>query len=222
MPSYLRGQERDLIRFVKVYTNSELYYGFNTKDFASLTGYGLNEEDITPLGHLALDAVPDAGILIFRANAPKPQRVKKVINKNPTAEQIGNASTFIAAGQLRAASAQGWKLAADGRGISLTSNGRNTTAVADLDNSEGLYAMSMNANDFDTFKDDLGLDNKATITTQADRLRIFKGTSRPYPNIVGKRLDRGDFSAMCSASALSEALSDAKGFSLLKAEVKFA
>ena len=222
MPSYLRGQERDLLRFVKVHTNSELYYGFNTKDFASLTGYGLSQAEIDVLGHLALDTVPDSGILIFRANSPKPQRVKKVINRNPTAEQIGNASTFIAAGQLRAASAEGWKLSTDGRRVSLASNSRTVTAVADLENSQGLYAMPMNRNDFDTYSADLGLDSKATITTQAERERIFTGTSRPYPNIVGKSLDRGDFRAMCSASALTQALSDAGGFSLLKAEVQFA
>ena len=225
MPSYLRGQERDLLRFVKVYPNGELYYGFNTKDFASLTGYGLTNTDIQALGHLALENVPDTGILIFRANSPKPQRVKKVINKNPTAEQVGNASTFVAAGKLKEASAQGWKLATDGRRISLVSNSRTTTAVADLEASQGLFATSMNKNDFDTFGEILGLKSKSTITTDAERQRVFTGTSRPYPNIVGKVVpggNGGSFRSICSASALTTALNDTNGFSLLKAEVQFA
>lgn len=225
MPSYLRGQERDLLRFVKVYENGELYYGFNTKDFTSLTGYGIDQADIDALGHLPLDQVPQSGILIFRANSPKPQRVKKVINKNPTAEQIGNASTFIAGGRLRQASERGWKLAVDGRRISLVSNSRTVTAVADLEASQGLFATSMNKNDFDRYADVLGLKSKAGITTDADRRRVFTGTSRPYPNIVGKVVETGNggtFRSICSASTLTTALDDTNNFSLLKAEVQFA
>ena len=223
MPSYLRGQERDLLRFVKVYSDGNLYYGFNTKDFASLSGYGLSQQEIDVLGHLALDAVPQAGILIFRANSPKPARVKKVINRNPTAEQIGNASTFIAGGQLRAASAEGWKLAVDGRGISLASNARHLSVIADLEGSDGLYAGSLNKNDYDTYGQTLGLQTKADITTQTDRQKVFSGSSRPRPPVVAKELDNGStFTSICSASALSDATSDANGFSLLKAEIKFA
>jgi hypothetical protein len=224
MPSYLRGQDRDLLRFVKVYSQGELYYGFNTKDFASLSGYGLSQQEIDVLGHLALDNVPNSGILIFRANAPKPARVKKVINRNPTAEQIGNASTFIAAGQLRAASNEGWKLAVDGRGISLASNDRTVTAVADLSDSQGLYANGMNKNDFDNFGNVLGLESKATLTTEAERRRIFAGTSRPQPPVVSKipQGGQGRFQSICSASALSDALNDTNRFELKKAEIIFA
>ena len=222
MPSYLRGQERNLEKFVLIYQGGTLYYGFNTKDFESLTGYGITSTELTALGHLDLDAVPDAGIVIIRANSPKPARVKKRINKNPGVNEIGYASTFVAAGSLATAAQEGWKFAQQGRGISLSQTDRTTTAIADLSASQGLYASPMNTADFQLYRDTLGLQSKAN-TTQQERQRIFTGASRPRPPVVSRVTDNGgEFQSNCSASALEQALADDQfNFQLKKAEIAF-
>ena len=222
MPSYLRGQERNLEKFVLIYQNGDLYYGFNTKDFTGLTGYGITDAEITALGHLNLDGVPDNGIVIIRANSPKPARVKKRINRNPGVNQIGYASTFVAAGSLATAAQEGWKFAQQGRGISLSQSSRTTTAMADLSSNEGLYAAPMNTADFEGSFEPLGLKSKATITDQ-ERQRIFTGASRPRPPVVSRVTDTGgEFQSNCSASALEQALAnDQFNFQLKRAEIAF-
>jgi len=230
MPNYLRGVERGVLTFVALNENN-MFYGFTTRDFTEIPG--ITQEDLDALGHRneifhdALDiiyALPNK-LAVFGANSPKPARYKRIINRNPTAEQIGSISTFISQGLTfaSAASARGWKFLSPARGVSLAANNRTTTALAQLSerSAAGFYGFPMNTADFELYEDELGIFSKAELSS-LERSRSFTGASRPKPPKVVKQLgnNRKITSFASSGDALTSALVDF-GWELLKAEVTY-
>ena len=230
MPNYLRGVNRGVLTFVAL-NDSNMFYGFNARDITEIPG--ITEDDLNALGHQnaifqdALDiiyALPNK-LAIFGANSPKPARYKKVINKRPTAEQIGSISTFISQGLTfaGAASALGWKFASPAKGVSLAGNARNVTAIAQLSEQSagGFYGFSMNTNDFELYEDELGLFSKRELT-ELERNRTFTGASRPKPPQVRKELANGQTITTFASSgdALTTALVEF-GWELLRDEIRY-
>ena len=230
MPNYLRGVEKGVLTFVSL-NDSNMFYGFTTRDFTEIPG--ITQEDLDALGHRnelfhdALDiiyALPNK-LAIFGANSPKPARYKKVINRNPNADQIGSISTFISQGRVYAssASARGWKFLSPAKGVSLTGNRRTTTALAQLSerSAGGFYGFPMNTADFELYEDELGLFSKAELT-ELERSRSFTGATRPQPPKVCKELSNGTkiTTFASSGDALTSALVD-YGWELLRDEVRY-
>lgn len=217
MPSYTRGALRDKLTFVAI-NPQVLYYGFTTKDFASIAGLGLSEADINALGHLDAAAVPSIGIRIIAANSPKPPRVKKVINPRPGPSQQGDVSTFCATDAVKSAEANKWKFAKPGRSVTITNSNRTWTMGADLANG-GLYLFPMNPTDAEAYADVLGL-QRPTQISQIERQKAFSGTSRPKPARMKLTLSTGGtVNAFCSTLNIDNALD--QGWQLVKPEVEY-
>lgn len=183
MPAYTRGKKRNLARYVKA--NALLYYGFRTKDLSAVVG--VSEADLAALGQLS--TVPANSVACFGANAPKPPRVSKRIATTGTGQQ--SVSTFCSFDKLGAAIAAGWNLGKDGRSVGLTVNARTVIAVAAIDATGPLYAFPMNAADFASYGEQLGLKSAATVTTAAEINRLIRGSSYPRPGRAMKMLDTG-------------------------------
>ncbi len=184
-----------------------LYYGFSTQDFASTAGLGLTVADMATLGHLDASNVPADGIRIFAANSPKPPRVKKVVNRRPTASQHGDTSTYCSPGQLRQAEAEGWKFAKSGRAVTITNSNRTWTMGVELDGG-GIYLFPMNPIDADAYADVLGLQRPAQISA-TERQRAFSGSSRPRPAKVKLEIaGQSTINAFCATGSIDNALSN--------------
>lgn len=216
MPSYLQGQLRDQLRFIKVFSDGNLYYGFNTKDFSD--NAGVSDADTSILGHLQVGSVPASAIRVFGANSPKPPRMKKVINANPTVAQIESISTFVAPDSVAAAEQQGWKIVKRPLNVSFSYGERSVTALAELSNG-GLYAFPQNRATHDAVASELGLINKTELSS-AERKKAFTGTSRPRPAEVRKKgTNSGRLKSFCSTSSVNTALDGE--WELLKDEFKY-
>jgi hypothetical protein len=176
MPVYTRGRLRDKPTFVLLFNAPiNIYYNWNAKNIAGLAGV-TTDEVTTKLGHLY--SVADSTIVIVGASSPKPPKVKKILNRNPTAEQQGSVSTFAARGSLNSAITGGWRLVNGGRTTSFRNDARSVTALAGISNG-AVYASPMNAADYASYKDHLGLIDPASITTPGERNVIVRGASRP-------------------------------------------
>jgi hypothetical protein len=174
-----QSQARDKLTFVKVSGNGlEVYYGFKTIDLTN--GSGVGQDDLAALGHLPGDALPDGSLYFLRANSPKPARAKKTLKKNPTVSEKGSTSTFCAYGKEKDARIAGWDITKGRRGVSLKANARFTTAIAEISNGL-LYVYPLNTATFNSYKDVLGLKSPAEITTEAERVKLVRGSSIPYP-----------------------------------------
>jgi hypothetical protein len=203
MPTYLRGQPRDILRFVKLYDSPQFYYGWNTKDLASVPG--VSEADILSLGHIAPVNVPQGAIRCFAANTPVPPRVKKVINKNPSAAQQGSTSTFAAPERLKEAETQGWKVTARQKTVAFRSNDRTVSAGAELEGG-GVYVFPLNKLTFDQYGAELGLKAPGTLTAN-QRRGAFTGTSRPRPAVVSFAFQDGStLTTFCSTANIQQLL----------------
>lgn len=172
MPVYTRGKPLDQLRFVRPVKNSTLAYGWKTKDFTSVAG--ITAKDITPLGHKLADALKGL-IPVFRANRPKPARVKKIAARSNDATIQLTISTFCDADALPAALKAGWSLVKASQSVG---GGGNRARLAVVKTSGVLYAWSMNSVDFEEYKTLIGAE--ATISA-ADRLNIVRGLSAPRP-----------------------------------------
>lgn len=203
MPDYLVGQARDQMTFVKVYKNGLLYYGWKAKEIESLPGITAGE--VTALGHI--DAVTVAAlsgaIPILGANSPKPARFKKVLNRRPTAQQQGTASTFVGIDNYADALAQGWSQSSAARGITLTDTARTKTMAAKMANG-GYYLFPLNADRALDVAGPLGLILPSSLTGQ-ERLKAFSGSSKPKPGTVKLKGDLGDKGTFVSFDADSSA-----------------
>ncbi len=206
MPPYTRGRPRDVLTFIQMPGN-RLYYGFNTQDFAGTAGLNLSLAEMIVLGHLDASQVPADGIRIFAANSPKPPRVKRVVNRRPTANQQGDTSTFCSPNNLRQAEADGWKFAKSGRSVTITNSNRTWTMGVELEGG-GLYLFPMNPIDADAYADVLGLQRPAQIS-QTERQRAFSGTSRPRPAKVKLEIaGQSTINAFCASNSIDKALSN--------------
>lgn len=218
MPSYTRGQSRDVVTFVLAY-GTDLFYGWSTKDFPGLPGARLTNNDLNALGHLLPEAVPEGKIRVYAANSPKPPRMKKVINANPNAAQQGSVSTFCGINSIKTAETAKWKFVKPGRGITVTNNARTKTMAAKLTNNS-YYLFPMNANDATKYAAILGLVLPESLS-EANRKKAFVGASRPRPARVKKASgDDLGFSTFCSSSNLNNAKK--QGFEEIKPEIEYA
>lgn len=204
MPVYTRGVKRDQIVYVPV--NAVILYGFSAKNIGSIQG--VSAADVTALGHLtptAADAV-SGGILILGANAPKPARVvKKITGAAITAQ--ASVSTFCSYTKIADAQTAGWRLAKGRTSVSLQAGStfkRSLSAIATLSNG-ALYVFPMNAADFATHGQALGLAAAASITTETERNKLIRGTTIPRPGKavldVTSDTSTGTFSSFCSSDA---------------------
>lgn len=217
MPSYTRNRAKDTTTFVEV--TPVILYGFSTFDIAGLSGVSLADIQ-NNLGHMAPTAAAGlAGrIRVIGANAPKPSRVQKRLSQNTTNQQ-GSVSTFCAFNRLTQARTNDWKLVKKGNGVPLTPQGSTTkkiTAIAALD-SNALYCFPMNAQDYATYGQTLGLQTANNITT-AERNRLVAGSTTPKPARARLRLPDGSFfSSFVSTSAINSAIS--AGFAISGTEI---
>lgn len=213
MPGYTRGVLRDNLVYVAV--NSDLYYGFQTKDFAALTGL-TTAEMTTQLGHTEGAAVPSTSWRIIGARAPKPARVKMVLNANPSSASIQeSASTFCAYNKLTTAMDNGWKLIKQAKPVTLTSNSRTITVAAET--SSGLLVCEpKNAADVAAYKDILGLQTPDQLESHERKICVMY-SSMPKATRVTKKLETGKSITMpCSYDSLDDAFTD--GWTLLRGE----
>lgn len=188
MPSYTRNKKRSDLVFVAI--NQYLYFGFKPKDLTSFPG--ISSEDITALGHILTNAIPEGGLRIIGANAPKPPRVTKKIS-NATIGQQQRVSTLCGYDNLLLAQAKGWNLTKSRLSVSLkpaSANRGSLTAIAILSNSIH-YCFPMSKPDFDSFGAELGLKSPAQITSTIDRLKFVSGSTSPKPGKASKKLEDG-------------------------------
>jgi hypothetical protein len=196
MSALTRGKKRDQTRLVKVVKDQNTFYQFDTKDLTKVSG--VSATDIAALGHInpgdagQAAGIPNGSFIFYRANAPKPPRVTKLIAKATNADDKRQQSigTFCAVDQLQSALGSGWSLAKPARGVSLSNTNRTVTALAELSNGI-LYAFPMNADDFATYGGDLGLKNSTTVNTPTERAKVVRASSLPRPGKASKILDDG-------------------------------
>lgn len=187
MPAYTRGVTRELLVCVRCFSaTANTYFGFKTKDFAEISG--VSNDDITPLGYQTPDLLPNGSLLFIRANAPKPPRARKVINKNPSVAQQGSISSYFSLGYEPAILAAGWNITKGATPVTLKANARFTTAIAKVSNG-AYYAWSMNTADFAAYQADLGLLSIADITTAAERAKLVRGSALPRPAKAVRNFD---------------------------------
>lgn len=190
MPSYTRGRNRDVLTYVNVSSEASLpvFYGFNTINLTAVPN--VSQTDLTALGHLEASGVPESGLIIVRANSPKPARVRKIINRRPSVAQQGSVNTFCDPNKLNDAYAQEWQLAKPATVAKVTENARTITGLAVLSNSL-VYAFPMNAADWALYASELGLQQPSTVNTERELSLIFSGCRTPRPGQAAKALENG-------------------------------
>ncbi|NJN74221.1 MAG: hypothetical protein HC799_16175 [Limnothrix sp. RL_2_0] len=204
MPAYLRGRTRDKLTFVRVKEGGLLFYGWNAPDLTALPQVA--EGDLIALGHTTSTNIASIGgaVAIIGANSPKPARATKVLNKNPTSQQQGNASTFCGGGSYATATAAGWNISSRPRSVKFSNNPRTTTLAASVQGG-GYYCFPVNTDEVTTFTTDLGL-LPPTLMSTAERALSFTGTSKPRPPKVQRDTELGTQSTFCSHDAISNAI----------------
>lgn len=214
MPSYTRGVFREDLTFVAV--NPTLYYGWRSRDLASVTG--VTEAELALLGHKDLAAMSGVGgaLLVTGANSPKPPRVVKR-NRAAAITSAGSVSTFCGYDALGSAMAEGWTLAKKGHGVRLTASTsltRKVTAIATLSN--GLkYAFPLDKADFTAFAADLGLEAAEQMTTSLERRKLVTGCQQK-PGQCSKRAGTGNFSSFYSTASKDSVV--ANGYNIISDE----
>ena len=213
MPSYTSGVLRDETLYVKVFAGQEVYYGFVTKDFETLTGFSAT--DTVALGHTLPNALPAGSLRFLRAQAPKPPRARKVINPNAGADVQKSISTFVGVDNQLSAEAQGWKISKRGRGVSL-GQGRSVSAIAEV-STGAYYVFPLNRTDYNNYRTVLGLIDPGTINTATERSKLVRGSSRPRPGRASiRRQGGGTFTSFFSTSQTGDLL--AAQWSILEQE----
>ncbi len=217
MPAYVRGIGRSITKFVLISTQSPtVFYGFAAKDFDQIPG--VTGTDVEPLGHKLASALAAGSLKIYRATKPKPMRVRKVINRNPNASQQEAISSFCSAERYNDAVSAGWKLITAAQSVSLTQNDRTITAIVTL--TGGLkYAFPTNANDFNSFKTELGWASAGDLgqITQVEKWKIITGCRVPSPPRAKKPDSDGKATTFYDPGA--EQSVTAAGWSLVKGEI---
>lgn len=187
MPSYLRGQKRDVITFVNI--NEVLLYGWAAPNLSA--ALGISDADLkNQLGHLSSTealAVTNR-IMVMGANSPKPARVTKKM-ASATASTKASTSTFCAYNKVGTAlaPAAGWRLSKSASGVRLRASGagrKSITAVATLSNGV-LYAFPLNEADFAIASAPLGLDNSATVGS-SNLKKLATGMTQTRPGKASK------------------------------------
>ena len=200
MPSYTRGENRDLLTYVRIGTGaSNVFYGFSTKEFSN--EQNVSEADVLALGHYEALDLPQGALYFLRSQSPKPGRMKKSIRRNPGPGQKASVSSFYGAGSVQAAMKAGWKIIKRPRGVSLSSTARYVKALCPMSNGL-MYCFPMNRNDFDLYSGLLGLQTPATITNNQERLRLVQACSFPRPGRASIKTNEGaEFSSFFAYNA---------------------
>lgn len=192
MSKFNRGKTKDNLTFVSI--NDILFYGFNMKDAASISG--VSAGDLTACGHLTPTQVADndVKILVLSPNAPKPATYRKRLANNLGGQQQ-SFSTFVGHAARITALGAGFKPAKAGKGVSLRATPRNRgskiTAIAEMRNGL-LYCWPMDAVDFAAVGSELGLQNASGITTEAERkVLVMSPGGGCRPGVAEKELDGG-------------------------------
>lgn len=210
MPSYTRGVPYDQLRFVQPNKTGFLYYGWKTKDLTTITGF--TATDSATLGHETAQSIQQ-GIKAFRANAPKPPRVKKVVRPGNADAGLQTAvSTFCGAPELAGALSNGWTLVAPAKGVG---GGSPRSQLTVVETSGVNYAFSLNANDFGTYSQLIGA--KQTLS-DADYLTMVRGASYPRPAKMGfyDPNNNGTFSTYVADSVVDNLVR--AGWSIIKSK----
>jgi hypothetical protein len=217
MPSYTRNKKRDNLVYVPI--NSVLYYGFNTKDLAAISG--ISSTDLTTtLGHIdaATAAAATGKILILGANAPKPPRVTRKLAAAAAGTQQ-TISTFCSKAKLSLALADKWNVSHRGKSATLrpaNASSGSQSAVAVL--SDGTrYAFPMNKEDFTTYGSALGLQAPSQVTGD-ERDKVVSGTSKPRPGRAKIKVESGGtFQSFFSSDSSDSAVT--AGFEIVEEEL---
>ena len=214
MPSYTRDQPRENLTFVKV-SNPNMYYGWKAKDLDSLPN--VNADDLASLGHLTVANLPAGSKGFIAANAPKPPRFKKVINRNPSADVQGSVTTFCGILDMPTALVAGWDMVTPAKLLNFTT-GRSITVAVKL-RGEIYYCYTVNAKDVEAYQAELGLILPASLSA-SERNKCFRGTSRPKPPRVSKPTGvRSSITKYCGSDDLDTALN--AGWKLIKGEIPY-
>lgn len=204
MPSYTRGVALDQLRFVKPVKNSTIAYGWKTKDFSAVAG--ITAADVKLLGHLEATALKTLKP-VFRANRPKPARVKKIAARSNSPTVQLSVSTFCDADALAAALKGGWSLVKQSQAVG---GGGGRARLAVVTTSGVKYAWSMNSKDFDTYAKKIGAE---TNISAAERLDLVRGISAPRPTKMELVIAGGDKAADSTYSTFvsDDKVEDLKG-----------
>ena len=203
MPDYLVGKTRDQVTAVQIYKDGLLYYMWNAKDSGEIEG--VTEGDLAALGHFTAEqAAGITGMIpIVGASAPKPARFRKILNRRPTAQQQGSASTFCGANAYATAIAAGWKRSASPRGITLTDTARTKTMAAKTSNG-GYYLFPLNTDRATEVAGALGLIFPSSLTDAQQEL-AFSKANYPKPPRVQFKGETGNKGTYCSFDSISSA-----------------
>ena len=202
MPATTRGKPRNVLTAVPL--GSDLYYAWMTRELEE--GSGVGASDLTALGHLSEAAFPSGtnAKILFSPQSPKAARFRKVINRNPTAGQIGvmtlfgDGSTNSAIGKAAQA---GWKISSPLKRPGLTSNAKSKVYGAALSNGI-IYLNTCPPAQLSSYASLLGLDTN--ISTAQLNLAV-RGCERPHPFVVKLETSGGSITMNCAASKISDA-----------------
>lgn len=214
MPAYLRGLDNSLLRFVQLNPTKPLHYGWKTKDFSTLGGI-TGDEMANVLGHLtAVQMGLIAGaIAVIGANSPKPARVRKILNRRPTAVQQGSVTTFVSgesAADWELLLESGWEIVNGEKRITISDNQRFQTVGANCSNG-AIYCFPLSKTVPQIVIDELGLIPAAELRLGTTLGKCVSQASKPRPpkvKKIGIETAAGSYDAhtFCSVDAYEAAL----------------
>lgn len=185
--SVSRGIDLNQVRYVKAVTaGTILYYKWKTKDFASITplaGAGVTAAEFTTLGHET--TLPTNGIVLYRASAPRPPRVKKFFQYATTAAEQSTVTTFCAKDKLSDAQAANWTIVKFAKLGSARAGLKTVTGLAKMSNG-AVYGWPQNKADNDAFKSALKLEEASTYASLTERSKLIIGAEAPRPRRAKK------------------------------------
>lgn len=187
MPEYTRGRRRDTYTLVRLTNNPSTFYAFYRKDYSGIQGIANNS--FAPLGHTTNVSVPPGSYIFLRAQAPKPARVKRFLNRDAGPNEQIAISTFCSPLSINSAQNAGWRLTKPPRSVVLR-NARSVTAIAEL-STGALYCFPLNSTDYDAWRVELGLTNFSGINSATERALLVSGSSIPRPGKVERPNGRG-------------------------------
>ena len=205
MAQTTRGVYREDTFFIKV--TPKILYGFKPIDITKLTGVGT--EDTTALGWLNLEqAKSQTGLIrLFTPKSPTPARYKKILNRRPAAGQRGSVSAYgnpdPAQAERQALVALDWLKIKDGSTVKLTANDRRETVGVPMETG-GTYVISVDAPLAAAHAEALGLKRASDMRTEAERNKLFYGTTRPQPCKVRRVEGSGTATLPCQDSKAIE------------------
>lgn len=183
MPSYSRGFTKEKIKYVSL-NLGRLRYGFRPKDFTQIPG--VTVADIEALGWWEPPNSPVGGYAILGATSPKPQKVKKVLRKNPGASEQGSITTFCSEYRFETSQSMGWELVGSRLNITVSNNNRTKTVGVAMTSDQHLYLFPMNAENLEivnlTTSEQILLEETERIELSAEIIRtLLTGSSGSNP-----------------------------------------